>query len=127
MEKLKDIKSVLLKNQKKEINNEETFVEISYLINRDGYYSSNDIKRAYELGKTDTENDITSNDNILDVIGDDLDEFVNFISINGFFSKEDIDMWYKVGSNNKESDTSSDTVKEICMKAFNMYLILNWD
>lgn len=124
---MKDIKDILIRKQKNEINTEETYFEITNLIKENGYFTGDDLKKSFDLGKLDKENDVKSNDNILEIYGDDLDEFVNFISMNGFFSKTDIDSWYKIGSINKKSDTNGDTVKEMCMKAFNVYLISSFD
>ena len=124
---MNDIKDILIRSNRNEINKEETFNEISNLIKENGYFSGNEIELAFNLGKNGQENNITSNDNILEIIGYDLDEFSNFISMNGFFSQSDIDTFYKMGQNNKSSEKNGDVIKELSMKAFNMYLLLNWD
>lgn len=122
-----DIKSILIKNQKKEITVEETFNEINNLVKENGYYNIDNIQRSFELGKLNEPNDIISNDNILELFDNNIDEFVNFISINGFFSKTDIDSWYKIGNINRDSIATGETVKQMCMNAFNVYLISNFD
>ena len=127
MEDIKDIKYILIRSQKNEITIDETFNEISLLIEKDGYYNGDDLKRSFELGQTDSENDVTSNDNVLVQFNNNVEDFVNFISNNGFYSKSDIDSWYKIGNVNKNSERTGEDIKQICLKAFNMYLMLNWD
>ena len=127
MSELKDIKYILMRKQKGEISNEQTNDEIKELIKTNGYYNGDDLKTAYELGRKNQENNIQSDDNIYDEFVNDFDGFVQFISMNGFFSKDDINRWYMIGNTNKQTETDGDVVKEMCMHAFNYYLLTNFN
>lgn len=124
MEELKDIKYILQRHQKGDINVEETFNEISELIKLNGYFIADDIKDAFELGKKEKEFNLISKDDILDGYKNDidLDNFVNYVGQNGFFSLEDVKKFYQVGKSNKNNETDGDAIKDFFLDVFVKYL-----
>ena len=124
MEELKDIKYILQRHQKGDINVEETFNEISELIKVNGYFVADDIKDAFNLGKKEKEFNILSKDNILDDFKNDidLDNFVNYVGQNGLFSLEDVKKFHQVGKSKKNTQTDGEAIKDFFLEVFVKYL-----
>lgn len=125
-----DIKYFLLKHKDENRSLEDTFNDIDSYIKQNGFFTVSDIKKAFELGEKNEENNIETDINIIDKFRNDdtIDNFVNHISTVGFFLKQDIDNVYDVGKRNGDNKKlNSEILSNLFITHFRSYLIHNFD
>ena len=125
-----DIKYFLVKHRTENISLEETLNSIDEYIKENGFYTVDDIKESFEQGERNGENNIKSDDTIIERYRNDetIDNFINYISINGFFTKTDITNVYDVGKRNGDNKKlNGDILRDLFITHFRQYLIYNYD
>lgn len=130
MDEFVDIKYFLLKHKNEKRKIEDTLNDIDNYIKENGFFTVDDIKNSFERGEKGEENNILSDDNLIDKYRGDvtLDNFVNYISTVGFFTKQDINNVYDVGKRNGDNKKlNGEILRDLFITHFRQYLIYNYD
>lgn len=130
MDEYIDIKYFLLKHKSGNKKIEDTLNDIEKYIKENGFFTADDIKKSFEQGENGEENNIISDENLIDRYRNDetLDNFVNYISTVGFFTKQDIINVYDVGKRNGDNKKlNGDILRDLFITHFRQYLIYNYD